>query len=844
MRRRLSYLLPAALLIAAAGCSRGSGTTPAERAALLYAEAAATAPRSPAQAEPALTEALRLFASSGNDLRAAEIAAFLSTLQQSTGKLSPALASLRTALSFYSAAGDREREVQSKIGIGRLLSQTGAMTDAVDVLEDAALAADLYGFHRLGALASAELGAVHGAKESWRLSAERYGRASAAMLRENDLAGAAASNAGTLRALLALDDRASAERIAAQTEDIIAVNSSSLAPSSAYVLLADAFLDHGRWEEANDCFRKAAAWDRWGADSLRERCAAAAGAGEALFRNGAFAEAQKRFLAAYTLARPMNDLPVLAWLLVRIADCDVRRTGGRLPQEAAIRSTQFYEQAQNLYHRARFPLGEAVVMHRLAAQREYAGDVNAALTLYRRSFDRFISAPLVPDRDHRVFHTAALTGNAPAMEEWFSERLLTLLLERRSVSDAWNVAERAAAAALRRLVLTAPLTFRDRSKDSLWQQWTGALRAMEQSALELRAVPPGAGSEYASEVNAAGEWSRSKAAALARILAQQFPELRFVSDAAVVEQTVPRDAAVLRYVWTETALWLLVRRTGESDAAMRLTADRFELRRRMDLFVSLPSDDPRRERLSAELYGILIAPAERYGRQRFLIVPPSGGGDFPFHALTKEGRPLVDLIEVSYLPSAAFASLRRPVRPAVPAVSVFGFSNDTRWGLEFELREVRGFFRNATVVINQTATEPALRSMTGDHLLLASRFGPAEDGTPAFDGASTGVSAAAIPVTAAASLHPFPSVQLLDAQRQRNGITSLHPLLFMMNGAGTVIVNRRPVTPRTSKLFSAAFHAAFAADNDRYTAYRNAVRALYRSGDASMTPEAYFYYGW
>lgn len=253
------------------------------------------------------------------------------------------------------------------------------------------------------------------------------------------------------------------------------------------------------------------------------------------------------------------------------------------------------------------------------------------------------------------------------------------------------------------------------------------------------------------------------------------------------------------------------------------------------------------KQLANELYDFLVRPAEPYQSQRFLIIPPEEWEKFPFHALTKSSRTLIEAVEVSYLPSLYFLREKKSSPKFITNVVAAGFSPDARWGLEFELRDIRSFFKNAQVMVKQSATPEKLGSVNGEFLHLASLFNATPDGEHSMtlsDG-SPSVMGISVPLAKISSITPFPFVYVADIDAKSNFVTVEHSLMWMLNGTQSLIVNELPITPKVSQSFNEELYSTYASTFSPYEAYRQAVTQLIKQKEFSegLSFAAYFYYG-
>ena len=336
-----------------------------------------------------------------------------------------------------------------------------------------------------------------------------------------------------------------------------------------------------------------------------------------------------------------------------------------------------------------------------------------------------------------------------------------------------------------------------------------------------------------------------------RKIIERYPEFGILSAGALSSASVPISTTVLRYYNTGDACWVFVVREGREITALKVSSYGSILANKMHRYIDGIAKGNSRSGvftvLSEELYTVLIQPVEQFGSQRFVIIPPDGFEKFPFHALTKNGKSLMEMIEVSYLPSMYFLKQSVSMPNLVTNIAAFGFSSDTRWGLEFELRDIRSFFRNVTLSLNQSATLKQLEDISGEVLHLSTRFGSTIGNEQTFilsDGSSS-LMGMTVPVSQFTTLHSFPIVVLNDITPRGNSIAGLHSLLWLLNGSAAVITNEFPLTPKGSKTFVENFYSGYSATLNPFHAYRKAMVELNKqaNGSGQSLSSSYFYYG-
>ena len=807
-----------------------------------------------AEAERSLAEAIEIYSAIDAEQSLIHAYSSLCDIQTQSGKFSSALHSLTTLRDLYRRRGDKAGEIRSMVEIGRVHLLLGNIDDAIVHLKEANLNSDLYEVNDQNALSQLYLGMSYASSLQPRIAAPYFSQASALFLVHNDLPHTLKAITGAIHSLLQIGEEAEAYRYLTQYENIVLTGASAVNSSEAYAQCGFAFLKNERWETAKACFDKAAASPFPSSADGMARIAPYLGIGEILFQNFAFVEAQQNFIKAYSIAKNHSHIAAQAYLMVRIADCEVKKSIFGLTQERSIRSMQFYEHAQSLFARAGIPLGEAIVLQRIGTVKEAAGDHNSAIVYYKRAFEKFVDVSgTANSAPNEVDPAALIPWNRSETDAYHShaERLIALLIKERKYSDALSTIERCRAYRIRDDMAAQHLKFREPLKDSLYSAWANAFSVQRTLSSELARFTKAHDHEYYLRLqrNVADE-QRAGSESLRKII-ERYPEFGILSAGTLSSARVPISTTVLRYFITGDACWVFVVREGKEITALKVSSYGSILTDKMNRYMdgiamgNTPSGVF--PVLSEELYTVLIQPVEQFGSQRFVIIPPDGFEKFPFHALSKNGKPLMEMIEVSYLPSMYFMKQSVSMPNIVTNIAAFGFSSDTRWGLEFELRDIRSFFRNVSLYLNQSATLEQLEDISGEVLHLSTRFGSTIGNEQTFvlsDGTAS-LMGITVPVSQFTAVHPFPIVVLNDITPRGNSITGLHSLLWLLNGSAAVITNEFPLTPKGSRIFVENFYAGYSATLNQFHAYRKAMVELntQANGTGHSLSSSYFYYG-
>jgi|GEM_PF-3548583 len=858
MSTRLPTYLLIALLLTFSSCGDQSETQ-TEKAEQLAAQAEQELhSQRYKEAERHFAESIELFAAEKKTAKVTELYSYLVTSQTEQGKLLPALQSLKTLRSLYKSIADRTSEINTMLEMARMNLLLRKNSDAIALLDEAYLSSQLFQLKPLSARAALMLGNAYVAMDRHAKAVPYFTEAATEFLQLQDTTQAMEALIGALASLLQRNNRTPANQVLLQCEKLLRATADTNLAAKSYTDLGFAFLKADEWMLAKQSFEK----------SLRSSSLASTfllpsiGLGEVFFSNFAYADAQRWFVSAYKNPQSASFPLVKAYLLIRIADCELRKNNLPLNQEQTIRIQQLYEHAHTAFSRTGYRYGEAVVLHRLGLLKEFSSDEYSAVTYYKRSYEKFFTLEPNPVNIHQhldirkliTFSKGSFNSKPHTALQDISSTLVSLLLKQRKYSEALEYAERAHLSLLQQKIFTENIHFADHKKEQLFADIRSAFQKVYELQRALYYVVQSSDNDYAATLQQQLLQTRNAFTASVSAAGQPFPELRLLSPsrsiAELKENYLPSPVTALKYYFSDNEAWVFVIRKDEEISAQQISSFGMELKKKMKRLITLLTTDGSEyeaKRLSTELYALLIQPVERFATQRFLIIAPEGFEKFPFHALLKNNQPLLATTEVSYLPSLYFLTEKKPLPRFITNVVATGFSSDSRWGLEFELRDVRSFFKNAQVIVNQQATLQKLQTIQGECFRIASHFTTTadgehffrlSDGTPSIVGTET-------PISSFTSLATFPFVYLTDLNTKNNFISTEHKVLWLMNGAQSVVVNELPTTPKLSRIFNEGMYAGYASTFNPYSAYRQGMLHVMNQKEffEKLSFAFYFYYG-
>ncbi|MBM2845355.1 MAG: hypothetical protein HW407_667 [Bacteroidetes bacterium] len=292
---------------------------------------------------------------------------------------------------------------------------------------------------------------------------------------------------------------------------------------------------------------------------------------------------------------------------------------------------------------------------------------------------------------------------------------------------------------------------------------------------------------------------------------------------AVLIEAIPTTRALYLFVLTSSSLSVQVAAIEKSRVLSTTRAYIDALRQREGIADSLEYEqrevEQRIHSLSPVLYSWFIRPIESLvaGATKVLVVLPQELASFPVHALCKTvGRLaspyVIEQQAVSYLPSVYALSFDgKSVAPSRDIVGL-GHPGRTSWDVEYELRDIRAFFKDARFYFQQQATLAFAQKERADvfHLVAEIQFSE-RSADNSFIMLSDGKSAATFRQVRWGQLYllpPFPTVIVSNLAENRSGINAALPSILLMNGTGTVGLTSYAPSRKARKYFGEIFYTA------------------------------------
>lgn len=299
---------------------------------------------------------------------------------------------------------------------------------------------------------------------------------------------------------------------------------------------------------------------------------------------------------------------------------------------------------------------------------------------------------------------------------------------------------------------------------------------------------------------------------------------------ADVQRRLGPGATLVRYVPTSRSLYAFVITQGEvqlriapvrREQVIAATEELFSHFRSVEseadtIRVDPPASRLRSEQLLQEMAEWFVRPIAKslVGSGVVLVTTTPEFPWLPVHTM-KVGRGkratfMAEQYQVQYLPLAGTLLLPPRVPVGAREVAAAGFPGRTKWDVEYELRDIRAFYKEARLYFGRQATIGELSRDSSQLLhiaaqLVVNRLHPENAALVLSDGKSQ-TFPAEVPVGRLLALPPTPAIVVSNLSP---GGTFYHtgiPLLFAFNGTGATVMNGFVPLRKAKKYFNEVFY--------------------------------------
>jgi tetratricopeptide (TPR) repeat protein len=586
--------------------------------------------------------------------------------------------------------------------------------------------------------------------------------------------------------------------------------------------------------------------------------------GEAYTRLGRSGDAQKYFTDAMDIAKILGDRVAENYLLLWIVKANYASMTPVQRKQSIPRLLQSYEQIAKHFQECGHRTGEGLAYYEFGVALQQAGELERA----RDAFQNAVRVQALSRWDFLdvELHQPYLEsfGVTETKQEWFDALANSLIVLNRPV-EALRVVELARLRSQNARLENVEIQFRhpqlkSRANDLRAELYSLRLRAKESSAKLGNQMLRGGESDAAHtqprflEI-ALGGFRQTAEAVIAQHLnyAPLFPTDQVpLND---VQQFIPRGAVVVEYILAHDRLAIIAITRSQMivkfssvgrDSLLRLVHSYQQLLNDPSVFAAEANaaDVPAMTRfsiLSTTLYDALIRPLDELHEKNLVVVANEAFGSFPFHALERQDRNTVRYViearSVDYISSLASLKFRTTTTSRIRDIVAFGNPTGKQWSVDYELRDVRSFFKNARINIGLETSWNNVRSATGDVLQISTEFTEPKATTPLGGiNLSNGLmveESETVPFEKLMEQTPSAVVVLSNQSSQGLALQSIHALVIRMNGTADVFLNCWSADRKSAKFFSEFFYTHLSNGLAPGDAYRQALINLLHTREVS-----------
>jgi len=828
------------------------------------------------QSEVFLTQAISVYEQARDYSKAAEAHLVLSEIALAQGQFRSALEQAQTAFEQSTLANDFRGQARVHLQQGDISRSMGDYERALVHYESSySLSA---AFDDKPSIAAAEMlrADVNFRLSRWDLAQKSYEGALAFYREVSD-------DANTARALMGIGETYYRQRRYGE-----ALNSFTQAQHTldSDDIFSDAklHLDLGNVYRAMNDGNAALRYFRDGANSLRARKTAKEYEALLLFSIGAvyhessrWDDAKRFFNEAVGAAKEAGDRISESYLYLLLA----RTTESQIPAAQKDfqleKRAQTYEQIAQRFQDCGHKTGQAYSYVQIGNLYQTAGRLAEAREAYQRAveLDEERAAEYL-DADVHLPYQREL-GIDQNHEDWY-RRLAGVLLQLRRSEEALRYLDRGRSKTASDLLVAANVSIRniglldDMEKlRSLYAEYR--LQQLELSSLAARRQLQGT-AQTIGQTRVQIAKANENLKALTERISRNYPNygpLTGKYDAIQVSElqpSIPRGTLVVTYLVSQDYLHVfalsrtsfIVRNSAIGRERLVGMVDEYQrLLKDPNVYAgaageaSLPAMT-RFATLSTQLYDILIRPIEDLLDRSLVIVAGREFENFPFQTIERESpdgviKYLIELTSVDYLSSFSSFKFRTTAATRIRNVMALGNPTGKNWSVDYELRDIRSFFKEAVVQIGFEATWENLRSARQEVVQISSDFknnaGNLPFGSIAFSDGTTLEESIEVPFDRLTSIPAVPVMVLSNTLGQGVGLTPLHAFLLRLNGTSDVFYNAWSAERKATKFFSEFFYTHLSNGLAPGDAYRQAILNLIQTQEVNhpFSWGQFFHYG-
>ncbi len=570
--------------------------------------------------------------------------------------------------------------------------------------------------------------------------------------------------------------------------------------------------------------------------------------------HGRYRDALAHYNLLTELARRYDRQLTLGYALLGKSDGYVKRGIVVENNEFIEHALQLARETEAQFGHLHYFTGQAYAVFQQARCVSLLGRTDEAIRLYINALS-FLAETITPEGVFYSQKRFELRNNLTDPHTAITNFLVNELVQARRYNDAFLYTERDRQSTLNEKVLRIGLVSSNDHAASLGDSLTQLYRKMRSlDYARLKTFEHGdLLTVQRDTLRSMISHARNKIVELQDILSDSLPNSKRLFDKDVppltsFQQALPAGRTLVSYFATHTHIHTFVLTRGSHRVhSQELPIEVLEARatafRRI---ISSPllytteenSIDPTVQREygahAGWIYDIFIQPllslTERL--QHTIIIMPKGLHDLPLHAL-REPRGtrqyLINRFNISYLPAATVLTFQLQSPRNVRNIAAFGNPDGSDWNVDYEIRDIRGIYRDARIHLEANATIERLKSERGDILHLTSEFyfQPQFPEHSHFLLTQEGsIAVRQFGLELLTGLYRFPNVIVYNSGGVVEGLNVIHPYLFYLNGSRSVVVNYWTREARSAKWFNENIYSNLSIELQFIDAFHEAQKTL------------------
>jgi tetratricopeptide (TPR) repeat protein len=581
-------------------------------------------------------------------------------------------------------------------------------------------------------------------------------------------------------------------------------------------------------------------------------------------KNSDLSEAKHYYSEALELARLQGDRIAENYLSLFLVRCEFNSLSPeqRIQNEEKLRRS--YEQIAKNFLECGHIAGEGFLYIQLGKEYESIGDLLKARDYFLKAvtLDQNALAEYSNEELHAPYQIAL--GIQPSHQDWYG-CLSALLIKSQRQEEALKIVEYARTKQLAGIFQNIGVSLRY-SQVKL-QTRNVQVQLQKARMLEAEYTARLASTKHSSDIkdiNALHAELESAKQMLRKESRQIIDEhsnyetlvLPSPVEARVLQASIPSGTMAIEflpmddvlYIFAVTRSQLVVRTSAiHHDNLLQMMTEYRQLLQDPNVYsgeageASMPSMT-RFARLSTQMYDILLRPVDDLFERNLIIVANREMDGFPFHAIERQDskgnvKYVIELTSIDYVPSLASLRYRNASTARIQDIVAFGNPTGKNWSVDYELRDIRSFFKGARVMVGLEASWDNLKSIKADILQISTEFSQRNAEFPLgnfilSDGLMVEQSTA-IPFEKLSELEAIPVVVLSNHSGQGVGLSAEQALLLRLNGTPDVFFNAWSADRKAAKFFSEYFFTHLANGLAPGDAYRQALLNLIRTREVS-----------